>query len=109
MILSAVAAEQSLGRLFLAGLLPGVLLNSMFALYAVLRYRKEYRDALHQECRPCLVDLLTFGGRAEIAQIANTNHQRVSPLRCRKCGVPRVSQAQKFRPKPEHAGPPTFQ
>jgi len=45
MILYAVAAEQSLGRLFLAGLLPGVLLSSMFALYAVLRYRKEYRDA----------------------------------------------------------------
>jgi len=45
MILYAVAAEQSLGRLFLAGLVPGVLLSGMFALYAVLRYRKEYRDA----------------------------------------------------------------
>jgi tripartite ATP-independent transporter DctM subunit len=45
MILYAVAAEQSLGRLFLAGLLPGTLLSGMFALYAVLRYQKEYRDA----------------------------------------------------------------
>jgi tripartite ATP-independent transporter DctM subunit len=46
MILYAVAAEQSLGRLFLAGLVPGMLLSSMFAVYAVVRYRKEYRDAL---------------------------------------------------------------
>ena len=41
MILYAVAAEQSLGRLFLAGIGPGVLLVSLFAGYAVLRYRKE--------------------------------------------------------------------
>ena len=46
MILYAVAAEQSLGRLFLAGLGPGMLLSGMFAAYAVIRFRKEYRDAL---------------------------------------------------------------
>lgn len=45
MILYAVAAEQSLGRLFLAGIFPGVLLVALFAVYAVLRYRKEYRIA----------------------------------------------------------------
>lgn len=45
MILYAVAAEQSLGRLFLAGLGPGMLLSGMFAVYAVMRFRKEYRDA----------------------------------------------------------------
>jgi C4-dicarboxylate transporter, DctM subunit len=45
MILYAVASEQSLGRLFLAGLGPGMLLSGMFAVYAVLRFRKEYRDA----------------------------------------------------------------
>ncbi len=45
MILYAVAAEQSLGRLFLAGLGPGLLLSTMFAVYAVLRYQKEHRDA----------------------------------------------------------------
>jgi tripartite ATP-independent transporter DctM subunit len=45
MILYAVAAEQSLGRLFLAGLVPGLMLSSMFAVYAVLRYRREQRDA----------------------------------------------------------------
>jgi tripartite ATP-independent transporter DctM subunit len=46
MILYAVAAEQSLGRLFLAGIGPGVLLVLMFAGYAVVRARKEYQQAL---------------------------------------------------------------
>jgi len=45
MILYAVAAEQSLGRLFLAGVGPGLLLVGLFAAYAALRYRKEYREA----------------------------------------------------------------
>lgn len=45
MILYAVAAEQSLGRLFLAGIGPGILLVAMFAGYAVYRARKEYRMA----------------------------------------------------------------
>ena len=45
MILYAVAAEQSLGRLFLAGIGPGLLLVTMFATYAVVRFRKEYATA----------------------------------------------------------------
>jgi tripartite ATP-independent transporter DctM subunit len=45
MILYAVAAEQSLGRLFLAGIGPGVLLVAMFATYAVANYRREYNHA----------------------------------------------------------------
>ncbi|GAC1319823.1 MAG: TRAP transporter large permease [Collimonas sp.] len=45
MILYAVASEQSLGRLFLAGVGPGVLLVVLFAGYAVYRARKEYRIA----------------------------------------------------------------
>jgi tripartite ATP-independent transporter DctM subunit len=45
MILYAVAAEQSLGRLFLAGVGPGVLLVLLFAAYAMLRYRREHADA----------------------------------------------------------------
>lgn len=45
MILYAVAAEQSLGRLFLAGIGPGTLLVALFAGYAVHRARKEYRLA----------------------------------------------------------------
>jgi len=47
MILYAVAAEQSLGRLFLAGIGPGVLLVALFAGYAAWRYRREYRRARH--------------------------------------------------------------
>ena len=46
MILYAVAAEQSLGRLFLAGIGPGLLLVVLFASYAVYRYRSEHREAL---------------------------------------------------------------
>ncbi len=45
MILYAVASEQSLGRLFLAGIGPGLLLVLLFAGYAVLRYRTEHRNA----------------------------------------------------------------
>jgi len=45
MILYSVAAEVSLGRLFLAGIGPGLLLVVLFATYAVHRYRKEYRAA----------------------------------------------------------------
>ncbi|MFZ6874909.1 TRAP transporter large permease [Undibacterium sp. Di27W] len=45
MILYAVAAEQSLGRLFLAGIGPGVLLVILFSGYAVYRARREYAIA----------------------------------------------------------------
>jgi C4-dicarboxylate transporter, DctM subunit len=46
MLLYAVAAEVSLGKLFLAGIGPGILLITMFAVYSVFRYRKEHRMAL---------------------------------------------------------------
>jgi len=46
MILYAVAAEVSLGRLFLAGIGPGVLLVALFSLYAMFRFRKEYKAAV---------------------------------------------------------------
>ncbi|GGC59642.1 TRAP transporter large permease [Undibacterium terreum] len=45
MILYAVAAEQSLGRLFLAGIGPGILLVLLFSGYAVYRARREYKIA----------------------------------------------------------------
>jgi C4-dicarboxylate transporter DctM subunit len=45
MILYAVAAEQSLGRLFLAGIGPGLLLVTLFATYAIFRYRLEEKRA----------------------------------------------------------------
>ena len=45
MILYSVAAEVSLGRLFLAGIGPGLLLVVLFAGYAVWRFRREYATA----------------------------------------------------------------
>ena len=46
LILYAVAAEQSLGRLFLAGIGPGILLVVLFAAYGMFRYNYEHRIAL---------------------------------------------------------------
>ena len=46
MILYAVASEQSLGRLFLAGIGPAVLLVALFAFYAAWRYKREVGRAL---------------------------------------------------------------
>jgi C4-dicarboxylate transporter, DctM subunit len=46
MILFAIAAEQSLGRLFLAGIGPGVLLVVLFSAYAAWRYTSEYKAAV---------------------------------------------------------------
>src|SRR5712664_3179147 len=45
MILYAVAAEQSLGRLFLAAIGPGLLLVTLFGVYAVIHFRKEFAAA----------------------------------------------------------------
>src|SRR5438874_4452063 len=45
MILYAVASEQSLGRLFLAGIGPALLLVIFFAAYAAWRYAAEARKA----------------------------------------------------------------
>src|SRR3954469_17416308 len=44
-ILYAVAAEQSLGRLFLAAIGPALLLVGLFAGYAMWRFRREYHAA----------------------------------------------------------------
>jgi C4-dicarboxylate transporter, DctM subunit len=46
MILYAVAAEQSLGRLFLAAIGPALLLVVLFAAYTGWQFRAEYRAAL---------------------------------------------------------------
>ena len=45
LILYAVAAEQSLGRLFLAGIGPGVLLLGLFSTYAVVQWKREFGRA----------------------------------------------------------------
>ncbi|WP_028311829.1 TRAP transporter large permease [Derxia gummosa] len=46
MILFAVAAEQSLGRLFLAGIGPGLMLVLLFAGYAAWKFKRDYAEAL---------------------------------------------------------------
>jgi C4-dicarboxylate transporter, DctM subunit len=46
MLLYAVAAEVSLGKLFLAGILPGLLLITMFALYSVWQFKREKAAAI---------------------------------------------------------------
>ena len=45
MLLYAVAAEVSLGKLFLAGIGPGLLLIMLFAAYAAFRFRHERKAA----------------------------------------------------------------
>ena len=45
MILYAVAAEQSLGRLFLAAIGPALLLVALFTVYAMWHFRREYLHA----------------------------------------------------------------
>ncbi|HZZ85518.1 MAG TPA: TRAP transporter large permease [Anaeromyxobacteraceae bacterium] len=46
MILFAVASEQSLGRLFLAGVGPGLLLVILFAGYTAVRFKQEAEAAI---------------------------------------------------------------
>src|SRR5476649_78923 len=45
MILYAVAAEQSLGRLFLAAIVPALLLVVLFAGYAMWKFQQEFKTA----------------------------------------------------------------
>ncbi len=76
LILYAVAAEQSLGRLFLAGIGPGVLLVVLFASYAMLRWRREFRSAT--------TDAAGGGARSEILR------QDSYTLREKLAALPRV-------------------
>jgi TRAP-type C4-dicarboxylate transport system permease large subunit len=48
LILYAVAAEQSLGRLFLAGIVPGLVLVILFAGYGIFKFNLERRQAQAQ-------------------------------------------------------------
>jgi tripartite ATP-independent transporter DctM subunit len=76
LILYAVAAEQSLGRLFLAGIWPGIMLVVLFATYGMFRYNYEHRKALaHADAG---------GARARILQVDSYT------LRERLLAIPRV-------------------
>ncbi len=46
LILYGLASETSIGRLFMAGFGPGLMLTLMFAAWVVFKYRLEYRAAL---------------------------------------------------------------
>jgi C4-dicarboxylate transporter, DctM subunit len=76
LILYAVAAEQSLGRLFLAGIGPGILLVVLFAVYGMFRYNFEHRGALAHAA--------AGGERARILQVDNYT------LRQRFEAIPRI-------------------
>src|SRR6476619_5854697 len=73
MILYAVAAEQSLGRLFLAGIGPGLLLVGLFAAYAVMRYRREHRSAIAAHAShgtaSAMLDVDTFTLRQKVEML----------------------------------------
>jgi len=73
MILYAVAAEQSLGRLFLAGFGPGLLLVGLFSAYAAWRFRREYAAAVvsHERggARSAYLDQRTYSKREKLAML----------------------------------------
>jgi tripartite ATP-independent transporter DctM subunit len=48
LILYGLASEQSIGRLFMAGFGPGLMLTLMFAVWVVFKYRLERRAALER-------------------------------------------------------------
>jgi len=76
LILYAVAAEQSLGRLFLAGIGPGILLVGLFAAYAVVHWKQEFSRAT--------ADAATGALRSEILR------QDTYTLRDKLVALPRV-------------------
>ena len=76
MILYAVASEQSLGRLFLAGIGPALLLVAFFSVYAAWRYRFETRRARTTH----------DGGGADSALLSTESYT----LRQRFAALPRV-------------------
>ena len=46
LILYGIVTEQSIGRLFMAGVGPGLLLTAMFSVWVVIRYRQEKKRTL---------------------------------------------------------------
>jgi tripartite ATP-independent transporter DctM subunit len=80
LILYAVATEQSLGRLFLAGIGPGIVLVVLFAAYAVLQFQREHRQAAAEQAMTGPLS----GARAAIL------HEDSYTMRERMAALPRV-------------------
>jgi tripartite ATP-independent transporter DctM subunit len=74
MLLYAVAAEVSLGKLFLAGVGPGLLLIALFAAYAAWRFSKERGAALEAaargEARTAILDEQSYTLREKLGMVA---------------------------------------
>ncbi len=74
MLLYAVAAEVSLGKLFLAGIGPGLLLIVLFAAYSAWRYRHEHKEALASVARggarTAILDTHSYSLRQKIGMLA---------------------------------------
>jgi C4-dicarboxylate transporter, DctM subunit len=73
MILYAVAAEQSLGRLFLAAIMPGVMLVIFFIIYVGWQYSRDYRKAARAFAgggeRSAVLEEQTFTLRQRVAML----------------------------------------
>ena len=70
MILYAVASEQSLGRLFLAGIGPGLFLVALFAGWAMVQYRREHSAA----------QLVFDAGGAQSIMLTDQSYSRAEKL-----------------------------
>jgi tripartite ATP-independent transporter DctM subunit len=74
MILYSVASEQSLGRLFLAAIGPGVMLVIFFSMYTIMRFRKEYASAyeaynLNSDATSPILDRHTYTMQQKISAL----------------------------------------
>lgn len=74
MLLYAIAAEVSVGKLFLAGIGPGLLLIALFSAYAAFRFRSERRIALAHLARSgersAILDERAYTMRERLALLA---------------------------------------
>ena len=97
MILYAVAAEQSLGRLFLAAIGPALLLVTLFALYAMWKFRREYAAAkvLHTDtgAQSELLREDTLSFRDKFALLPRVLAIRSSAHGCDDCALWRLCHA----------------
>ena len=73
MILFAVAAEVSLGKLFLAAIMPGVLLVIFFMIYVSWQYSRDYKKAQAAYAaggeRPAVLDEHTYTMRQRVEML----------------------------------------